>query len=620
MRLQLAVSLKGLAWSEALEQPLQFPSPRTDVAKEHGRSMTRVFSSTALLLSLCGVCVLGILLGGCASPAPHGDSAQAALAAGGSASGSEAARSVPKFVNVAEKAGLRYRWQVEGERPFTILQTIGNGCAFLDYNRDGNQDVLLVGRRLALFQGNGHEHFTDVSKQAGLAGLSDHFLGCAVGDYDNDGYSDLYISGYHTGRLLRNEHGERFRDVTVEMGLEPQPWGTSCGFADLDNDGYLDLYVANYARYDLKSKPQLCLFATEKHGMVLSSCGPKMYPGATGALFHNQGGRRFQDVTRAWGASAHSGKGLGVAFADFDGSGRLSLAVANDETAGDLFHNQGKGHLKNIGTQSGTAYDRDGSVHGGMGMDWGDYNNDGLLDLFVATYRNEGKSLYRNEGGGAFNDVSFPAGIGQAAYPYVSFGTKFFDANNDGWLDLILANGHVQDNIEKIENTTYRQPVQFLLNQGGKPTLFEDASKQAGLQALAPIVGRGLAVGDYNNDGRLDALVVDSEGQPLLLRNEGEVRKGGWVGFQLSAPKARFNRDGYGTTITIVAGGQKRLRQCHPGGSYLSSSDERVHFGLGSAALESVTVRWPDGSIDTWKGSEVPVGRYCTLIPGRKPQ
>lgn len=560
----------------------------------------------------------GVMLAGCSNVGVPGDVASRAAAP----PEPQAARQVggSRFVNVADEAGLRYRWQVQGERPLTILQTIGNGCAFLDYNRDGNLDILLIGPRLGLFRGDGKESFTEVTKESGLSSLSGHFLGCAVGDYDNDGDSDLYISGYRTGLLLRNEQGTRFRDVSAEMGLKPQPWGTSCGFADLDNDGFLDLYVANYVRYDLKTKPQLCQFATEKHGVVVSSCGPKMYPGATGTLFHNQSGRRFKDVTRDWGANTHSGKGLGVAFADFDSSGHLSVAVANDEIAGDLFHNTGKGHLKNIGTQSGTAYDRDGNVHGGMGVDWGDYNNDGHFDLFVATYRNEGKSLYRNEKEGIFNDVSFPSGIGQAAYPYVSFGTKFLDANNDGWLDLIIANGHVQDNIEQIENTTYRQPVQFLLNQGGKPTVFEDASKQAGLQALAPIVGRGLAVGDYNNDGRLDALVVDSEGKPLLLRNDSEVRKDGWVGFKLSGPKARFNRDGYGTTITIVAGGQKRLRQCHPGGSYLSSSDARVHFGLGSATLESVTVRWPDGSTDLWKGSEVPVGRYSTLIQTRKPK
>lgn len=593
----------------------------TSMIHEHRHSMKHIFGRPIFLFGVAtAAAVFGAaVLGGCQpTAAPAGSSVALAKDEAG---GAAAAGSGPvQFVEVAEKAGLGYQWEVAGEQPYTILQTIGNGCAFLDYNRDNNLDVLLVGRRLALFAGDGRGNFTDVSSETGLSEFSEHFLGCAVGDYDNDGDSDLYISGYRSGRLLRNEGGARFRDVTSEMGLKAQPWGTSCGFADLDNDGFLDLYIANYIKYDLNTKPQLCEFATEKHGLVLSSCGPKLYQGLKGVLYHNQGGRGFKDVTQSWGASSHSGKGLGVAFADFDHSGRVGLAVANDEVAGDLFQNLGQGRLKNIGTQSGTAYDRDGSVHGGMGADWGDYNNDGQFDLFVATYRNEGKSLYRNEGGKVFSDVSFSSGIGQVAYPYVAFGTKFLDADNDGWLDLMLANGHVMDNIEKIENSAYRQPVQFLRNQGGKPTSFEDASRSAGLQALPHIVGRGLAVGDYDNDGRPDALVVDSSGKPLLLHNQSKVGKTSWVGFALSAPGAKVNRDAYGAIITVMAGGQKLMRQCQTAGSYLSASDARVHIGLGDAALESVTVRWPDGVTETWKGDEVPVGRYCRLVRGQKPQ
>jgi hypothetical protein len=429
------------------------------------------------------------------------------------------------------------------------------------------------------------------------------------------------VSGYRTGVLLKNQGGKAFQEATKQFGLSAQPWGTSCGFADLDGDGFLDLYVANYADFG-PNAVQLCKFTTAEHGSVLSSCGPRYYKGIKGALLHNRGGKGFADVTRAWGATAHSGKGLGVAFADFDGSGRVGLSVANDEVAGNLFQNVGKGKMKDIAVEASTAYDRDGSVHGGMGTDWGDYNNDGKFDLFVATFRNEAKSLYRNDGDAMFTDVSYPSGIGQAALPYVAFGTKFLDADNDGWLDLIVANGHVQDNIEKIENATYRQPTQVFRNQGGDSAdgvTFEEVTQAAGLGVLPPIVGRGLATGDYDNDGRVDAVVVDAEGRPLLLHNESAVPNAG-VGFRVRQNGPGRTRNGYGTIITVETNGRKLVRQCQPGGSYLSSSDARVHFGLGTAAtavLEQITIRWPDGKQETWKN--VPANRYLTVTRGKPP-
>ena len=567
--------------------------------------------------ALSGLVAAGLLLGGCRNGSSSGSAAAATSAPAAPLS---APASSLRFVEVAQQAGLNYAWTAPGKRPLNILQTIGNGAAFLDYDNDGNLDVLLVGPKLALYKGDGAGKFTDVSQAAGLGKLSGRFLGCAVGDVDNDGFADVYVSGYRTGVLLKNVAGKAFRDVSRSFGLAPQPWGTSCGFADLDGDGYLDLYVANYADFDPKSV-QLCKFITADHGSVLSSCGPRYYKGIKGALFHNRGGKSFADVTASWGATAHSGKGLGVAFADFDGSGRVGLAVANDEVAGNLFQNTGKGKMKDIAVEANTAYDRDGGVHGGMGTDWGDFNNDGKFDLFVATFRNEAKSLYRNDGDGLFTDVSYPTGIGQAALPYVAFGTKFLDADNDGWLDLIVANGHVQDNIDKIENATYRQPTQIFRNQGGaeaNSVTFEDATQTAGLGTLPLIVGRGLAVGDYDSDGRVDALVVDAEGKPLLLHNES-AGTAAWAGFRVRQSGPGKTRDGYGTIIIVETKGRKLVRQCQPGGSYLSSSDARVHFGLGAAAntLDQVTVRWPDGKQETWKN--VPTNRYLTLTRGKPP-
>ena len=365
-------------------------------------------------------------------------------------------------------------------------------------------------------------------RSGGLDKLRGHFLGCAVGDYDNDGYDDMYISGYRTGLLLHNEEGKRFHDVTSAVGLKPQPWGTSCGFADLDGDGYLDLYVANYVRFDPKKDLVLCPYQG-----VLTGCGPNDYDSVKGVLYHNENGRHFRDATREWNAASTHGKGLGVAFADFNSSGHAGLAIANDLVAGDLLENAGRGKLKNVGAGSGTAGDPTGGNHAGMGVYWGDYDNDGRLDLFVTTFSNETKCLYHNEGDGLFTYQSEQANIDHPTLPYVAWGCKFLDADNDGWLDLMVANGHVQDNVGRFEKATYRQPTLFLHNRGKSRAGFEDATRSAGLAQLPGIVGRGLAVGDFDNDGRMDALVVDSEGEPLLLHNETQVSPNSWIGFHL---------------------------------------------------------------------------------------
>ena len=292
------------------------------------------------------------------------------------------------------------------------------------------------------------------------------FSGCAVGDVDGDGYDDIYISGYQTGLLLHNEQGRGFRDVTRASGLKPVPWGTSCAFAEtVPGSGRLDLYVANYVNFDPNVGPLLC----DEHGKM-TSCGPRYYKPRTGILYRNDGHGHFRDITTVSGAAKVTGKGLGVAFADFDGSGRPGLAIANDEMPGDLLHPEGQNadpRFANIAVLSATAYDSNGNVHGGMGLDWGDYDNDGKLDLFVSTFQNEAKSLYHNEGAGQFNDQSAPTGLGPPTSPYVAFGCKFLDYDNDGWLDLLITNGHVQDNIEEIDtNASYRQPCLLFHNKG----------------------------------------------------------------------------------------------------------------------------------------------------------
>lgn len=508
-----------------------------------------------------------------------------------------------RFREVGLEAGLRYTWSIPGKRPLNILQTIGNGCAFQDYDGDGNLDILLVGPKLALYRGDGKGHFTDVTHATGLDAVHGHFLGCAVGDYDNDGFDDLYISGYHTGVLLHNEGGKSFKDVSAAAGIGPLPWGSSCGFADLDGDGYLDLYVANYVKFDPTVDLLLCPFKG-----VMSGCGPVNYDAAHGVLYHNEGGRRFTDMTKSAGALGQ-GKGLGVAFAKYRYDGRLSFAVANDLMPGDLFQSVGSGKFKNVGLESGTAGDDAGENHAGMGIDWADYDNDGGIDLFVTTFANEVKTLYHNDGHGVFSIASAKTKLDDPTRPYVAWGCKFFDADNDGWLDLLIANGHVQDNIGQFEKQTYREPLVFLHNSGKAPVTFEDMTRSSGIVQVGKLVGRGLAIGDYDNDGRVDALVVDSEGRPRLLHNESETGAN-WIGFDLKG-KGPGNRDGYGAVIRVVTNGQKRFRQCQPGGSYLSSSDPRVHFGLGGGKPDIVTIWWHDGWVRSW--TDLAPGRYYTL-------
>jgi hypothetical protein len=562
---------------------------------------------------LASVAILSLgAWGGCNAPSSPHSATQGALPANPTPAAPTTNTGTSLFADVTRAAGINYRWEVEGKRPLNILQTIGNGCAFLDYNNDGNLDILLVGPKLALYQGDGKGHFTDVSHETGLDALHGHFLGCAVGDYDNDGYDDLYISAYRGGLLLHNEGGKRFQDVTAQSGIAPQRWGTSCTFVDLDGDGKLDLYICNYVKYDLNTQPQLCNYSGFE-----SACGPRFYQPEIGVLYHNEGGGKFRDVTAAWGINkilgdsgqGVNGKGLGVATADYNGSGRMSLEIANDEVAGDLLENDGH-KFHNIGASSGTAYDSAGNVHGGMGVDWGDYDNDGKLDLAVATFQHEPKCLYHNDGKGYFTESSAPLGIADKTQPYVSFGIKFFDYDNDGWLDLIVASGHVQDNINAIDkSTTYRQKPQLFHNLKGKS--FEETTAQAGEGMQKEIVGRGLAVGDFDNDGRMDALIVDSEGEPILLHNQ-VPNAGHWLLCKLIGTKS--NRDGLGAQLTAEAGGIKLLRQCTTDGSYMSASDRRVHFGLGSATTATITVRWPSGATNTYQN--VPADRIVTLHEG----
>jgi enediyne biosynthesis protein E4 len=542
---------------------------------------------------------------GCTRPDAASAPSGTAFASGGASPAPASASSARiVFRDVAGEAGLSYRWKLAEKPVRNILELIGNGCAFLDYDNDGNLDILLVGPKLALYKGDGKGRFTDVSGETGVGTLNGHFLGCATGDFNNDGFLDVYVLAYRGGALLRNENGKTFREVTNGSGLAAQPWATAAAFADLDRDGNPDLYIGNYVRFGPETVPQLC---TQKG--IQTACAPRQYPPEPGFLYRGDGKGRFTDITKAAGFDKMAGKALGVAVADYDGSGRLSVAVANDEMPGDLMKNSGGVRFENIARMAGTATDSDGNLHGGMGTDWGDVDGDGRLDLFVGTYQNEIKNIYRNDGDDLFTDKSAALGL-NSSLPYVTFGARFTDFDNDGVLDLVIANGHVQDNIERIDpRTRFLQPTLFYQGVRGAP--FVDITAAQERSVTRPIMGRGLATGDYDNDGRVDVLVVDSNGAPLLLRNES-VGSGRFLGVALDGA-GRVTTPG--ALLTLKAGGRTLVRHYHTDGSYLSASDPRVVFGLGAEArIETLMIRWPDGKTEIWR--DLPADRYHTLAYG----
>lgn len=528
----------------------------------------------------------------------------------------------------AEQAGLRFQLGHRGKSPLNILETLGYGAGLCDFDGDGWLDVLLLGEnKLALYRNKGNFTFEDVTAQSGL-NTKGHWQGCCAGDYDNDGDADLFISGYRCAALYRNDGKGKFTDVTEAAGIRREFWSTSCAFGDVDNDGYLDLYVANYVKF-FPTSVQLCKYV----GLQIA-CGPTTYDPEKGILYHNNRNGTFTDETVKRGMGDAHGNALGVAFCDYDGDGWLDLAIANDQLPGDLYHNLGNGKFENVGVLTGTAYDPSGQAHAGMGIDWGDYDNDGRFDLVVTAYQNQPNSVYRQDHPGFFANTTYAVGIGLPTTPVLTFGTKFFDYDNDGFLDLIFANGHVVDNIEKAtQGVTYFQKSQLFRNDKGKR--FVDVSAQAGEAFQQPMVGRALCVGDVDNDGDLDALMTNAEGAPLLLRNNtphltspprgeesmnspplagGAGGGGNWLALQLIGTKT--NRDGAGAVVTLTANGTQQIRSAGRDGSFMSINDGRVFFGLGKATeIDRVTVRWLGGKMETLRN--VKPNEYIVVREGQ---
>ena len=510
---------------------------------------------------------------------------------GGQSEIAHGTKSVAGPIHLEDKAtasGIDFRLGHGGRTPVSILDTIGHGIALLDCDGDGLLDIIFTGPdRVRLYKNLGGFRFKDISEESGLR-QKGYWTGITVGDIDNDGKPDVFINGKGACALYRNLGGGRFQDMTAPAGLansDPNHWGSAALLFDYDRDGRLDLFVGAYV--DLGTHSGLC-----RNGDMMLACPPRTFQAQKGVLYHNAGNWHFQKVDVS---KITHGKVLGVIAGDLYGDGGLELYLANDVMEADMLHYV-NGIWKSEGLKNGTAYGPDGAAMGGMGVSAADYDGDGRLDLVVGTFCRDPRSLFHNDGDGQFSNRAFPSGIVGLTTFYVAFGTQFVDLDNDGWPDIVMVNGHVQDRPDLLDkDIAYREPMQILRNQGDGR--FVDASSTAGPDISKPIVGRALCVGDLDNDGRMDLVVGDLEGAPRILRNVSPDSKSF---LRVKLVGKACVRDGQGATVTCVAGGRKQVKLATTGGSYYSASDPRVHFGLGAAkSIESLTVRWPGGKEQT---------------------
>lgn len=519
-----------------------------------------------------------------------------------------ASASQPLFVDVAAQAGVRFTHSAGAEGRFYFIESTPAGCAMFDYDNDGYLDLLLLQSgpsrkppldaprpHCALYRNQGDGTFRDATAGSGLDRDLGYAHGVAVGDYDNDGYEDLFITAYRGNHLLRNERGTgRFTDVTAKMGLNrlhSAGYATSAAFGDYDNDGRLDLYVCYYCPWTWEvDKP--CKDANGRPDY----CTPELYDPDTDRLYRNTG-TRFVDVSEQAGIARETGRGLAVAFLDYDRDGRQDIFVANDLTPNFLWHNRGNGTFVNEALKAGCAFSDGGIVMAAMGVGVADYNRTGRDSLYVTNFSGLPNVLFQNMGGGLFQDITSDAGLHAPTLNFLAFGCEFLDYDNDGWSDLLVCNGHVQLHAEtKLEGVTYRQRKQLFRNREG--ARFEEIADLQQLGGLAePHLGRGLAVGDFDNDGRVDALALNQNGPAQLLHNQTPDRRH-WVMFKAVGTKS--NRSGLHTRFTLTAGGAQQSAPVRAGSSYLSASDTRVHFGLGDASvIDTVEIQWQSGRRET---------------------
>jgi hypothetical protein len=529
-------------------------------------------------------------------------------------------------VDVASEADLDGFVQQNGnqQKPY-IVESIGAGLAFLDYDQDGRLDLYLTNGsslegfppgqqpRDALYRNRGGGKFEDVTESAGL-GDPNWTNGVAVADYDSDGWPDIYLTNFGPNVLYRNLGNGKYEDVTRRAGVGDPHWSTGASWVDYDGDGDLDLYVANYVDFDKNYKPSsegLC-----KYRGIMVHYGPKGLKSAPDTLYRNNGDDSFTDVTAPAGIVDPDRYGFQAIAFDFDSDGDQDIFVANDSTPNFLWRNNGDGSFTDVGMEAGVALNDKGKEQGSMGATVGDYNGDGRLDIFITNFSEDYNTLYRNDGGGLFTDVSFQTKLAEPSYPYLAWGCNFFDFDNDGDPDLFAANGHIYPQVDRFNfGTRYRQKNQLFENLGGGE--FREITESAGSGLQIEKSSRGAAWGDYDNDGDLDIAINNLDDRPTLLSNEGGNRRH-WI--QLKLIGSRSNRDALGAEVAVASGGVRQLQLLASGTSFLSSSDLRLHFGLGvSTQADEVEVRWPRGLIERFH--QLPADRLITIEEGQgRPQ
>jgi len=515
-----------------------------------------------------------------------------------------------KFVDITARAGINFRYQASHTSKKYLLETMGAGVALFDYDNDGRLDIFLVnGAPIAdatpkgtipqktgptywnrLYHQKADGTFEDVTEKAGLQGAG-YGMGVAVGDYDNDGFEDLYVTAYGGNKLYHNNGDGTFSDVTVKAGVGGGGWSTSAAWVDLDGDGFLDLIVLRYLEWDFDD-----IWCGEHKEGYRAYCHPDWFKPISPLVYHNNGNGTFTEVAAKVGL-ARPGKGLGLAIADYDRDGHIDLFVANDSMLEFLYHNKGNGTFEEVGLPAEVAVDIDGRTYAGMGVDFADYNNDGWPDILVTNLANQRYALYQNNGDGSFTYVSTTSGISKMTLAHSGWGVRFVDYDNDGRKDLLIAQGHDLDTVElTLPNLRYREPMLLARNTGNG---FADVSAESGAIFQKAWVGRALATGDLDNDGRVDAVVTTNDGPAYVLHNE-TPSDNHWILLKLVGHQS--NRDGIGAEVKATTASATQSATVTTASSYLSASDKRVHFGLGKdEVVQQIQVRWPSGILQVLK-------------------
>ena len=522
-----------------------------------------------------------------------------------------------RFTDITAQAGLTFKHVASPDKKY-IVESMSGGVALFDYDNDGDLDIFFVNSltvdlvkskgktRSELYRNEGNGKFTEVGVKAGVSDVG-WGMGVAIGDYNNDGFEDVYVTCLGPDHLFKNNGDGTFSDVTNKAGVNDPRWSTGASFVDYDRDGDLDLFVANYVDFDINNLPEFGQGQTCQYKSIPVQCGPRGLKGAGDSLFRNNGNGTFTDVTKAAGVGDADGfYGLGVMTSDFDDDGWIDIFVANDSTPNFHYRNNGDGTFKEIGFTAGTAVNENGSEQGCMGVTAGDYDHDGRMDLFVTNFADEYNTLYHNDGRNGFTDVSYAAKVAAVSLPHVGWGTKFFDFDNDGWVDLFVANGHVYPQLP-----SYRQPR--LLHRNNRDGTFTEVSAEFGAILTEHRASRGVVFGDLDNDGDIDLLVADLDGTPQLLRNENGNANNSIL---IKTVGVKSNRGGVGARVKVVSGDLTQTDEVRSGDSYISQSDMRLHFGLEKRTkIDSIEVRWPSGTVDKITG--VGVNRVITIKEGQ---